>query len=170
MYWTLRGRCNRWPASHRECRLDGLVIHQHDREQRQQIDDRVLEGGHSQAGVGIPQYAEADVPMLPVTHGERYTKLHILLYTILMVLVTLLPYLTGMSGWLYLLGAMILGAGFLYWAIRLYRDAGADADSGLGMTTFKYSIVYLLALFAIMLVDDCLTPGVPARRPGDPLT
>lgn len=108
------------------------------------------------------EYAEADVPMLPVTHGERYTKLHILLYTILMVLVTLLPYLTGMSGWLYLLGAMILGAGFLYWAIRLYRDAGADADSGLGMTTFKYSIVYLLALFAIMLVDhQVVEPALP---------
>ncbi len=108
------------------------------------------------------EYAEADVPMLPVTHGERYTKLHILLYTILMVLVTLLPYLTGMSGWLYLLGAMILGAGFLYWAIRLYRDAGGDADSGLGMTTFKYSIVYLLALFAIMLVDhQVVEPALP---------
>jgi protoheme IX farnesyltransferase len=97
-------------------------------------------------------YARADVPMLPVTHGDRYTKLHILLYTILMVLVTLLPYLTGMSGWLYLLGALVLGAGFLYWAIRLY----VDADAALGMITFKYSIIYLLALFAIMLVDHQL--------------
>lgn len=97
-------------------------------------------------------YARADVPMLPVTHGDRYTKLHILLYTILMVLVTLLPYLTGMSGWLYLLAALVLGAGFLYWAIRLY----VDADAALGMTTFKYSIIYLLALFAVMLVDHQL--------------
>jgi len=97
-------------------------------------------------------YAKADVPMLPVTHGERYTKLHILLYTILMVLVTLLPYLTGMSGWLYLLGALVLGTGFLYWAIRLFLDA----DAALGMTTFKYSIIYLLALFAIMLGDHQL--------------
>ena len=97
-------------------------------------------------------YAKADIPMLPVTHGDRYTKLHILLYTILMLVVTLLPYLTGMSGWLYLLGALVLGAGFLYWAIRLYLDS----DAALGMTTFKYSIIYLLALFAIMLVDHQL--------------
>lgn len=99
------------------------------------------------------EYAKADIPMLPVTHGDRYTKLHILLYTILMILVTLLPYLTGMSGWLYLLGALVLGGGFLYWAVRLYRSA----DPGLGMTTFKYSIIYLLALFAIMLVDHQLS-------------
>jgi protoheme IX farnesyltransferase len=98
------------------------------------------------------EYARANVPMLPVTHGERYTKLHILLYTILMILVTVLPYLTGMSGWLYLLGALVLGGGFLYWALRLYW--GTDAT--LGMTTFKYSIVYLLALFAIMLADHYL--------------
>ncbi len=97
-------------------------------------------------------YAKADIPMLPVTHGDRYTKLHILLYTILMLVVTLLPYLTGMSGWLYLLGALVLGAGFLYWAIRLYLAS----DAALGMTTFKYSIIYLLALFAIMLVDHQL--------------
>jgi protoheme IX farnesyltransferase len=102
------------------------------------------------------EYARADIPMLPVTHGERYTKLHILLYTILMILVTVLPYLTGMSGWLYLLGALVLGGGFLYWALRLYW--GADAT--LGMTTFKYSIVYLLALFAIMLADHYLVEPV----------
>lgn len=98
------------------------------------------------------EYARANVPMLPVTHGERYTKLHIVLYTILMILVTVLPYLTGMSGWLYLLGALVLGGGFLYWALRLY----AGTDPTLGMTTFKYSIVYLLALFAIMLADHYL--------------
>lgn len=104
------------------------------------------------------EYASADVPMLPVTHGDRYTKLHLLLYTVLMILVTLLPYLTGMSGWLYLLGAVVLGGGFLYWAVRLYLDA----DSTLGMPTFKYSIVYLLALFAIMLADHQLV--APALR------
>ncbi len=104
------------------------------------------------------EYAKADVPMLPVTHGDRYTRLHVLLYTILMVLVTLLPYLTGMSGWIYLLGAVVLGGGFLYWAVRLYRSD----DPGLGMTTFKYSIVYLLALFAIMLADHRLiAPALP---------
>lgn len=95
------------------------------------------------------EYAKADIPMLPVTHGERYTRLHILLYTILMILVTVLPYLTGMSGWLYLLGALVLGGGFLYWAIVLLRGKNPDA----GMDTFKYSIVYLMALFVVMLVD-----------------
>ncbi|OUS15499.1 protoheme IX farnesyltransferase [Gammaproteobacteria bacterium 50_400_T64] len=95
------------------------------------------------------EYAKADVPMLPVTHGERYTKLHIVLYTILLIIVTVLPYLTGMSGWLYLLGALVLGGGFLYWAIVLM----VSDKPNLGMATFKYSIVYLLALFAIMLVD-----------------
>ena len=100
------------------------------------------------------EYAKADVPMLPVTHGVRYTKLHIVLYTILMIIVTVLPYLTGMSGWLYLLGALVLGGGFLYWALRLMFSE----DLSLGMTTFKYSIVYLLALFAIMLFDHYLIP------------
>lgn len=95
------------------------------------------------------EYAKADIPMLPVTHGERYTRLHILLYTILMILVTILPYLTGMSGWLYLLGALVLGGGFLYWAIVLLRGKNPDA----GMDTFRYSIVYLMALFVVMLVD-----------------
>ncbi len=95
------------------------------------------------------EYAKADVPMLPVTHGEGYTKVHILLYTLLLIIVTVMPYLTGMSGWLYLLGALVLGGGFLYWAIVLL----VSDKPGLGMATFKYSIVYLLALFAIMLVD-----------------
>lgn len=98
------------------------------------------------------EYAEAEVPMLPVTHGERYTKLHTLLYTIVLIPVTVLPWLVGMSGWLYLLGALVLGAGFLYWAIMLKVSDKPD----LGMATFKYSIVYLLALFAIMLVDHYL--------------
>ena len=95
------------------------------------------------------EYAKAGLPMLPITHGERYTKLHILLYTLLLIIVTVLPYLTGMSGWLYLLGALVLGAGFLYWAIVLMVSDKPDVS----MATFKYSIVYLLALFAIMLVD-----------------
>ena len=100
------------------------------------------------------EYANADVPMLPVTHGERYTKLHILLYTIILILVTVLPWLAGMSGWMYLLGALVLGGGFLYWAIVLMTSDKPD----LGMATFKYSIVYLLALFAIMLLDHYLVP------------
>lgn len=98
------------------------------------------------------EYARADVPMLPVTHGDRYTKLHILLYTILLIPVTIWPWLVGMSGWMYLLGALVLGGGFLYWAIVLMISDKPD----LGMATFKYSIVYLLALFAIMLVDHYL--------------
>lgn len=103
------------------------------------------------------EYANADIPMLPVTHGERYTKVHILLYTIVLCLVTLLPYLTGMMGWLYLLGATVLGAGFLYWALVMLLTERETA----GMDTFKYSIVYLMALFVIMLLDHYLvTPAL----------
>ena len=102
-------------------------------------------------------YAKADVPMLPVTHGERYTKLHILLYTILLYLVTLLPYLTGMFNWFYLLGAIVLGGGFLYWSIAMLLGKTPDA----AMQTFKYSIVYLMALFIVMLLDHYLLPINP---------
>jgi|TARA_B110000503_G_scaffold35642_1_gene58283 heme o synthase len=95
------------------------------------------------------EYAKAEIPMLPVTHGEKYTKQSILLYTVIMLLVTLLPFATGMSGWLYFLGALVLGAGFLYWAITMMIGKKPDA----GMDTFRYSIVYLMALFIIMLID-----------------
>lgn len=98
------------------------------------------------------EYAKADIPMLPVTHGEKYTKLHILLYTLIMIVITVLPFVVGMSGWLYLLGALVLGAGFLYWAIVMMIGKNPDA----GMDTFKYSIVYLMALFVIMLLDHYL--------------
>lgn len=109
------------------------------------------------------EYAKADVPMLPVTHGERYTKLHALLYTIILIPVTILPWLVGMSGWMYLLGALVLGGGFLYWAILLMVSKKPD----LGMATFKYSIVYLLALFAIMLIDHYLVEAsLAALQPG----
>lgn len=100
------------------------------------------------------EYASVEIPMLPVTHGVAFTKLHILLYTILMVLVTMLPYATRMSGPLYLLGALVLGAGFLYWAIALMRGKNPNAP----METFKYSIVYLMSLFVVMLVDHYLFP------------
>ena len=110
------------------------------------------------------EYAKADVPMLPVTHGERYTKLHTLLYTIVLIPVTVLPWLVGMSGWMYLLGALLLGGGFLYWAIVLMVSDKPD----LGMTTFKYSIVYLLALFGIMLLDHYLVaPSLGILPNGD---
>ena len=95
------------------------------------------------------EYAKAEIPMLPVTHGDSYTRLHILLYTIILVLVSVMPFVTRMSGWLYLLGALVLGVGYLYWAIVLLRGKRASA----GMDAFKYSIVYLMLLFVIMLVD-----------------
>jgi len=100
------------------------------------------------------EYAAVDIPMLPVTHGEAFTKLHILLYTIIMVLITLLPFATRLSGPLYLLGALVLGAGFMYWAIELLRNRNANAP----METFKFSITYLMALFVVMLVDHYLFP------------
>lgn len=100
------------------------------------------------------EYAAVDIPMLPVTHGVAFTKLHILLYTVIMFLITLLPYATRMSGPLYLLGAVMLGAGFLYWAIELLRDKNPNAP----METFKYSIIYLMALFVVMLLDHYLFP------------
>ena len=100
------------------------------------------------------EYAKADIPMLPVTHGEAYTKLHILLYTIIMIIVTVLPYITGMFNWLYLLGALVLGAGFLYWALAMIFSK----KPSVGMDTFKYSIIYLMALFVIMVLDHYLLP------------
>lgn len=100
------------------------------------------------------EYALVDIPMLPVTHGVAFTKLHILLYTVIMFLITLLPYATLMSGPLYLLGAVVLGGGFLYWALVLMWGKNPAAP----METFKYSIVYLMALFVVMLVDHYLFP------------
>jgi len=95
------------------------------------------------------EYARAGIPMLPVTHGVRMTKLQILLYTILLVAVTLLPFVTQMSGLIYLAGAIALGIGFLRSAVLLYRsDSEAQA-----MKTFGYSILYLSLLFAFLLAD-----------------
>lgn len=100
------------------------------------------------------EYAAVEIPMLPVTHGVGFTKLHILLYTILMFLITLLPYATRLSGPLYLLGAVVLGGIFLYWAVELLRGKNPRA----AIETFKYSITYLMALFVVMLVDHYLFP------------
>jgi protoheme IX farnesyltransferase len=102
------------------------------------------------------EYAKADIPMLPVTHGEKYTKINILLYTLLLMVVTTMPYLTSMFGWLYLLGSLLLGLGFLYWAVVMLRSTGGNS----GMKTFQYSIVYLMLLFAIMLVDHFFIANV----------
>ena len=102
-------------------------------------------------------YARAQVPMLPVTHGVTYTRWHVLFYTVLLVVITVLPYLTGMSGLFYLGGALVLGAAFLWYAIRLMNPP----DDFFPMRVFNYSIVYLMALFAFLLVDHYLpTPVV----------
>jgi protoheme IX farnesyltransferase len=101
------------------------------------------------------EYAKAEIPMLPVTHGKEYTALHILLYTLIMFASTILPFATGMSGPLYLLGAVVLGGGFIYWAVVLMIGKDPRAP----METFRYSIVYLMALFVIMLVDHWLFPN-----------
>ena len=94
-------------------------------------------------------YQKAGVPMLPVTHGAEVTKSFVLYYTILLLIVSLLPYLTGMTGVLYLFGAVLLGAGFLYYAVRLKYGG----DERIAMKTFAYSISYLMALFSFLLAD-----------------
>jgi len=99
-------------------------------------------------------YAKAGIPMLPVTHGVEYTKYHILFYTILMIIVTMLPFVIGMFHELYLVGALLLGAGFLYWSMVMLWGKNPNAP----METFKYSIIYLMALFIVMLLDHYLLP------------
>jgi len=97
-------------------------------------------------------YESADVPMLPVTHGDVYTRWHILFYTLILFAGSLLPFVIGMSGLLYLAGAAALGGGFLYWAVVLLRNRNPKAP----IETFKYSIVYLALLFLVLLVDHYL--------------
>ena len=99
-------------------------------------------------------YARAMVPMLPVTHGVEYTRWQILLYTVLLVVVSVLPWLVGMSGNFYLGGALVLGAVFLWYAWRLLDPP----DEFHAMRTFNFSVVYLMALFAFLLVDHWLLP------------
>jgi protoheme IX farnesyltransferase len=94
-------------------------------------------------------YARAGIPMLPVTHGVAYTRLHVLLYTVLLVLVTLLPFLTRMSGLIYLAIALVLNGTFLYYALALKMTA----RQGLPMRVFRFSVTYLMWLFAALLVD-----------------
>lgn len=102
-------------------------------------------------------YSRAQVPMLPVTHGVQYTRWHVLMYTVLLLLVSVMPWLTGMSGLFYLGGALVLGGGFLYYAIRLLNPP----DDWFAMRVFNYSIIYLMALFAFLLVDHYLAPALP---------
>jgi len=103
------------------------------------------------------EYARAGIPMLPVTHGVDYTRLQVLLYTVLLVVVTLMPYLTGMSGLVYLAAALVLNSGFLYYAFALKLTARAE----LPMRVFRFSVTYLMWLFAALLVDHYL----PMLRP-----
>ncbi len=98
------------------------------------------------------EYARAGLPMLPVTHGPRYTQLMIVLYTLILFAVSLLPYAIRMSGLVYLVAAVALGAMFLLYAVQLWRDYSDE----LARATFKYSIVYLAALFSALLVDHYL--------------
>nr|WP_040670771.1 heme o synthase [Rhodanobacter fulvus] len=106
-------------------------------------------------------YSRAQVPMLPVTHGVVYTRWHILFYTVLLVLVTLLPAMTGMSGLIYLGGAAVLGGAFLYYAVRLLNPP----DERFAMKVFSYSIVYLMALFAFLLADHWLVEPILQQGP-----
>lgn len=97
-------------------------------------------------------YAKADIPMLPVTHGIDFTKQQIVIYSIMLLAVTLLPFVVHMSGYLYLFGAIALGAGFVYHAVKLLRSEGRNH----AMKTFTYSILYLSLLFTLLLVDHYL--------------
>ena len=97
------------------------------------------------------EYANADVPMLPVTHGAEFTRLHVLLYTVILFVASLMPFVTRMSGGIYLTVAVVLGLGFLGHTVALYRRR--DTAPGLPMRTFGYSIYYLFGIFAGLLVD-----------------
>ena len=98
------------------------------------------------------EYAKSGVPMLPVTHGEYVTKVHIIVYTIILFMASILPFITGMSGVLYLGAAVVLGSGFLYWsAVLMLKPTTTTA-----MDTFRYSILYLALLFVALLIDHYL--------------
>ena len=100
-------------------------------------------------------YARAGLPMLPVTHGQQFTRLHILLYSVALVATTVLPYIVQMSGWLYLISALVLGLMFVHYAWRLYKDYSDELSRKL----FRFSILYLSLLFAALLVDHWLIVG-----------
>lgn len=95
------------------------------------------------------EYAKVGMPMLPVTHGDKFTRLHVLLYTLILIAVTLMPYATQMSGLIYITGALALDAVFLYYAVKIYLDYSDQ----LARRAFRYSIWYLAALFTVLLVD-----------------
>lgn len=97
-------------------------------------------------------YAKVNIPMLPVTHGDRYTRWQVLFYTVLLIAVSALPFVTGLSGILYLTGAMIMGGIYLYYAVAML----VSSDKSLPMKSFGFSIIYLMAIFAILLFDRYL--------------
>ena len=99
-------------------------------------------------------YQNAEIPMLPVTHGQEFTRLHILLYTVLLVAVSIMPFATGMFGVIYLIASIVLGAIFIGFAIRLFRSY----SDILARKMFRYSIQYLTILFAVMLIDHYINP------------
>ncbi|KTD74511.1 polyprenyltransferase (cytochrome oxidase assembly factor) [Legionella tucsonensis] len=98
------------------------------------------------------EYQHAKIPMLPVTHGIAFTKLNVYLYTILLLVVSVLPFVIGMSGMFYLIGALVLGSRFLFWSHKLYRTD----KPVVAMQTFRFSIVYLMLLFVFLLFDHYL--------------
>ena len=98
------------------------------------------------------EYAKAGVPMLPVTHGDKFTRLHVLLYTIILLACSTLPFVTRLSGLPYLAAALLLGAVFMFYAVKIYTDY-SDA---LARRTFRYSILYLTLIFVALLVDHYL--------------
>lgn len=98
------------------------------------------------------EYAAVNIPMLPVTHGERITHLHIIVYTVILVIASILPYAIGMSGLLYLCAALVLGAGFLNLAVLLWKGT----DQRIPRVMFRYSVIYLAALFMAMVADHAL--------------
>ncbi|MDX1513426.1 MAG: heme o synthase [Gammaproteobacteria bacterium] len=102
-------------------------------------------------------YARADIPMLPVTHGVRFTRTYVLLYTVVLFLVSLLPFVTRMTGLLYLVAAIVLGAAFMYHVVVLYRGRDERAP----LRTFSYSIQYLTGIFAALLIDHYFPLMVP---------
>jgi len=110
------------------------------------------------------EYRNANVPMLPVTHGESYTRWHILIYTLILLVITLMPYLIAMSGLIYLVSATALGIGFLYWAVELLRAKNPRAP----IETFRYSILYLMLLFIALLIDHYVPIGMPVLSGGIP--
>ena len=98
------------------------------------------------------EYAQESIPMLPVTHGTKFTKLQIILYTIILFLVSLFPYLVMMSGTFYLISATVLGSIFLYLSIKFFNDE----SNALALPTFNFSIYYILLIFLALLVDHFL--------------